>query len=51
MIVRQGVDEHRFATTYPEQAGGIIIALIQALQDAMAGQLLAAAHGHRMPHP
>jgi AcrR family transcriptional regulator len=44
MIVRQGVDEHRFATAYPEQAGTIIIALIQALQDAMAGQLLAAAH-------
>jgi AcrR family transcriptional regulator len=44
MIVRQGVDEHRFATAYPEQAGTIIVALIQALQDAMAGQLLAAAH-------
>lgn len=42
-IVRQGVDEHQFATAYPEQAGAIIIALIQALQDAMAGQLLAAA--------
>jgi hypothetical protein len=44
MIVRQGVDEHRFATAYPEQAGTIITALIQALQDAMARQLLAAAH-------
>lgn len=44
MIARQGVDEHLFATAYPEQAGTIIVALIQALQDAMAGQLLAAAH-------
>ena len=42
-IVRQGVDEQRFATTFPEQAGRIIVALIQALQDAMAGHLLAAA--------
>ena len=42
-IVRQGVDENRFATAYPEQAGAIIIALVQALQDAMAQQLLAAA--------
>ena len=42
-IVRQGVDEARFATAYPEQAGAIIIALVQALQDAMAQQLLAAA--------
>jgi TetR/AcrR family transcriptional repressor of nem operon len=44
IIVRQGVDEHRFATAYPEQAGAIVTALIQALQDAMARQLLAAAH-------
>jgi AcrR family transcriptional regulator len=44
MIVRQGVDEHRFATAYPEQAGTIIIALIQGLQDVMARQLLTAAH-------
>jgi AcrR family transcriptional regulator len=43
-LVRQGVDEHRFATSYPEQAGTIIIALVQALQDVMAQQLLAAAH-------
>lgn len=43
-IVRQGVDEHQFAIAYPEQAGAIIIALIQALQDVMAQQLLAAAH-------
>jgi AcrR family transcriptional regulator len=42
-IVCQGVDEHRFATAYPEQAGAIIIALVQALQDAMAQALLAAA--------
>jgi hypothetical protein len=42
-IVRQGVDEHRFATAYSEQAGAIIVAVLQALQDAMAHQLLAAA--------
>ena len=40
MIVRQGVDEHRFATAYPEQAGTVIVALVQALQDVMARQLL-----------
>jgi AcrR family transcriptional regulator len=45
VLVRQGVNEHRFATSYPEQAGAIIVALIQALQDAIAQQLLAAAHG------
>ncbi len=44
VIVRQGVDENQFATAYPEQAGAIIIAVVQALQDAMALQLLAAAH-------
>jgi AcrR family transcriptional regulator len=43
-IVHQGVDEQRFATGYPEQAGPIIVVLIQALQHAIAGQLLAAAH-------
>jgi AcrR family transcriptional regulator len=43
VIVRQGVDEHRFATAYPEQAGGIIVAVVQALQDAMALHLLTAA--------
>jgi AcrR family transcriptional regulator len=43
-IVRQGVAEHRFATAYPEQAGAIIVALVQTLQDAMAHQLLAAAY-------
>ncbi|HUH71779.1 MAG TPA: TetR/AcrR family transcriptional regulator [Mycobacterium sp.] len=42
-IVRQGVDEHLFATAYPEQAGAIIVALIQSLQDTLAGQLLTAA--------
>jgi AcrR family transcriptional regulator len=40
VIVRQGVDEHRFATSYPEQAGAILVALVQALQDAMAQHLL-----------
>src|SRR6201998_3318047 len=44
-VVRQGGDEHRFATSYPEQAGTIIVALVQALQDAIAHQLLAAARG------
>jgi AcrR family transcriptional regulator len=44
VIVRQGVDEHRFATAYPEQAGAIIFAVVQALQDAMAQQLLAVVH-------
>lgn len=39
-IVRQGVDAHLFATAYPEQAGAIIVALIQSLQDTLAGQLL-----------
>jgi AcrR family transcriptional regulator len=39
-IVRQGVDEHHFATAYPEQAGGIVVATVQALQDAMAQHLL-----------
>ena len=39
-IVRQGVDEHRFATAYPEHAGSIIVAVVQALQDAIAQQLL-----------
>jgi TetR/AcrR family transcriptional regulator, transcriptional repressor for nem operon len=40
LIVRQGVDEHHFATAYPEQAGAIIVAVVQALQDAIAAQLL-----------
>ena len=43
-IVGQGVAEQRFATSYPEHAGTIIIVLVQALQDAIAQQLLAAAH-------
>jgi TetR/AcrR family transcriptional regulator, transcriptional repressor for nem operon len=40
LIVCQGVDEHQFATAYPEQAGAIIVAVVQALQDAIAAQLL-----------
>ncbi len=43
-IVRQGVNERRFATAYPEQAGAIVVALVQALQDAIAHQLMAAAY-------
>jgi AcrR family transcriptional regulator len=39
-IVRQGVDEGRFVTAYPDQAGPIIFSIIQALQDAMAQRLL-----------
>jgi AcrR family transcriptional regulator len=42
VIVRQGVDEQQFATAYPEQAGAIIVAVVQALQDAMAQHVLAA---------
>ena len=41
-MVRQGVDEHQFATAYPEQAGAIIAAVVQALQDVMAQLLLTA---------
>ena len=40
LIVRQGVDEHHFATGYPEQASAIIVAIVQALQDSIAQQLL-----------
>lgn len=40
-IVRQGVDERQFATAYPEQAGAIIVTVVQALQNAMAQHLLA----------
>jgi AcrR family transcriptional regulator len=43
-IVRQGVDEGQFMTTYPDQAGPIIFAIIQALQDAMAQRLLEVRH-------
>jgi AcrR family transcriptional regulator len=43
VIVRQGVDEQQFATAYPEQAGAVIVAVVQALQNAMAEHVLAAA--------
>jgi AcrR family transcriptional regulator len=43
VIVRQGVEEHQFATAYPEEAGAIIVAVVQALQDAIAQQLLTGA--------
>lgn len=43
VIVRQGVDEGQFVTAYPDQAGTIIFAIIQALQDGMAHRLLAVA--------
>jgi AcrR family transcriptional regulator len=42
-IVRQGVDEGQFATAHPDQAGTIIFAIVQALQDAMAERLLGVA--------
>ena len=41
-IVREGVNENTFTTAYPAQAGAVIIAIIQALQDMLAEQLLAA---------
>jgi len=44
VIVHEGVDDGRFVTAYPDQAGAIIFAIIQALQNAMAQQLLAVAH-------
>ena len=43
-IVSQGVTEQRFATSYPRHSGAIVIALVQALQDTMAQQLVATAH-------
>jgi AcrR family transcriptional regulator len=43
-IVRQGVDEGQFATAHPDQAGTIIFAIVQALQDAMTERLLDAAN-------
>jgi hypothetical protein len=43
-IVRQGVDEGQFATAHPDQAGTIIFAIVQALQDAMVERLLDAAN-------
>jgi AcrR family transcriptional regulator len=43
VIVRQGVEQRQFATAYPEQAGPIIVAIVQALQEAMAQQLLSGA--------
>jgi len=42
-IVRQGAEERQFATAFPEQAGAIIVALVQSLQDAIAHPLMAAA--------
>src|SRR6516164_7302906 len=46
-IIRQGVDEGQFATAHPDQAGTIIFAIVQALQDAMAERLLGA--GNQAP--
>jgi AcrR family transcriptional regulator len=46
-IVRQGVEEGQFVTAYPDQAGTIILAILQALQESMARQLLAAPHQSR----
>lgn len=47
-IIRQGIDEGRFATAYPDQAGTILFAIIQALQDAMAQRLIAASRVKEM---
>ena len=47
-IIRQGVDEGRFETAYPDQAGTILFAIIQALQDAMAQRLIAASRVKEM---
>jgi len=46
-IVRRGVDEQQFVNADPEHAGAIVVALIQALQDSIADQLIAVAY--RLP--
>jgi AcrR family transcriptional regulator len=43
VLVQQGIDEQEFTTAYPEHAGTIIVALVQALQGAMAQRLLVVA--------
>jgi AcrR family transcriptional regulator len=43
VLIQQGVDEQQFTTAHPEHGGTIIVALVQALQDAMARRLLAVA--------
>jgi len=45
-IIRQGIAEGVFTTSYPEQMGRIVLFLLQDLADAFAGLLLAVE-----PHP
>ncbi len=45
-IIRQGIAEGVFTTSYPEQMGRIVMFLLQDLADALAGLLLAVE-----PHP
>jgi AcrR family transcriptional regulator len=44
-IVRQGVREGTFSTPHPEQAGGVIMSLLQGMGDTHAGQMLALDRG------
>ncbi len=48
-IVRQGIAEGTFATAYPDQAGGVILALLVGLQTAI-GALLFEGGAHLTPH-
>lgn len=43
VIIREGVEDNSFTTAYPDQVGGVVMAIVQALQDAVAAQLLTAA--------
>jgi len=45
-IIRQGIAEGIFTTSYPDQMGRIVMCLLQDLADALAGLLLAVE-----PHP
>jgi AcrR family transcriptional regulator len=44
-IVRQGIREGSFSTTFPDQAGEVIMALLQQMGDSHARMLLSAADG------
>ncbi len=45
-IIRQGIAEGVFTTSYPDQMGSVVLCLLQDLADALAGPLLAVE-----PHP
>jgi AcrR family transcriptional regulator len=45
-IVRQGVREGAFTTRFPDQAGEVLMALLQAMGDALSWLLIAASDGH-----